>query len=133
MTDRGNPTPDAIANRPKRRTLTLVGGLVFAAGTLAAGGGFIDSMKAWSDQGWSWGGSSSYQLVHKYEDAAIDLGRTGKESQLVEQFNPQQVEDAYKQLDAENNRRNLDTLLAVPGGMSAVIGAAVVILNRRKR
>ena len=89
-------------------------------------------MKAWSDQGWSWGGSSSYELVHKYEDAAIDLGRTGKESQLVEQFNPQQVEDAYKQLDAENNRRNLDSLLAVPGGMSAVIGAAVVIINRRK-
>lgn len=132
MTDRGKPTPEAVVNRPRRRALTLVGGLVFAVGTIAAGGGFIDSIKAWGDIGWDWGGSPAYKLVHNYEDAAIQSGRTGQESQLATQFNPQQVENAYRQLDAENNRRNLDIVLVFPGMISAVAGAAVVGFNRRK-
>lgn len=133
MTDRGNPTSEAVINSSRRRTLTLVGGLVFTAGAIVGGAGLIDSIKAWGDMSWSWDGSSAYKLVHNYEDAATELGRTGEVSQLAEQFNPQQVEDAYKQLDAENNRRNLDSVLTIPGGISAVAGAAVVIFNRRKR
>ncbi len=132
VTDKGNPTPEAVANRSRRRMLTLAGGLVFTVGALAAGGGFIDLIKAWGDQGWSYDGSSAYKLVHNYEDAATELGRTGRESQLVEQFNPQQVENAYRQLDAENNRRYLDVALVIPGTISAVAGAGVVIFKRRK-
>jgi hypothetical protein len=111
--------------------LTLAGGLVFAAGTLATGAGGIDLIKAWGDTGWSMNGSSAYKLVSNYEDTATELGRTGQESQLAEQFNPQQVADAYKQLDAENNR-NLSDVAFIGSGFIASMAGVIVVFHRRK-
>lgn len=57
---------------------------MFTGGALAGGTGLIDSIDSWGDTDWSWRGSSAYELVNNYENAATDLGRTGNASQLAE-------------------------------------------------
>ncbi len=127
MTDRGTPTPENVANRPRRRILTLANGLI-ATGALVISGVAADmTVRPILENGLS--SSPASTLVWSYEHTAETLGREGKLAQLPQEFDSQQVAAAYKEIDAEGRRKLLD--LGALGAGTVVLG--VGFSKRRNR
>ena len=128
--DFGAPTPDNVANNPRRRVLTVANGLI-ATGALAIGGVFADTViRPMLENGLS--NSPASTLVSSYEHTAVTLGREGKLAQLPQEFDPQQVAAAYQENDAETNRRILDVGVLMVGTVILGVGASK-LPSRRNR
>ncbi|MBI3984674.1 MAG: hypothetical protein HY344_01875 [Candidatus Levybacteria bacterium] len=129
MTDRGTPTPENVANSPRRRVLTVANGLI-VTGTLVIGGVFADTVvRPMLENGLS--NSPASTLVYKYEHAAVALGKEGKIAQLPQEFDSQQVASAYQENDAETSRRVFDAGALIAG--TVVLGIGASKLSRRNR
>ncbi len=127
--DGGRFTPEAAAKGLRRRILTASRGLI-VAGALVVGGATADAVvKPMLEYGSA--NSPASTLVNKYEDTATELGREGNIAELPQEFDSQQVAAAYRENDADFNRRLLDMGVLLSG--MVVLGAGVLKSSRRTR